>query len=141
MIQEFLSLHLHLHRVVQKYKLTVYVYIQFHLGLSSFNDCLQARRKLLQHCLQQCSVREVVLFKPIKKRRWCCVKIRPLDYNNALKIWMDSAWLDVSTNGNVCIQARTILCINTMKTPIEEIVEAFMNGVSLVQNNCMTFRC
>jgi len=52
---------------------------------------------------------------------------------------MDSAGLNVCTNGYVGIETWTTASINAVETMVEEIIKAFVNSISLVHEDSVTF--
>ena len=54
---------------------------------------------------------------------------------------MHPAWLDVCPYGDVGIETGTSIGINAMEPPVEEVVEALMDGISLAHNYCVTLGC
>ena len=61
-----------------------------------------------------------------------------LHNHETLEIRMNSTWLDMCTYCNVRIKTWSITGIKSMEAMIEQIIEAFMNGISLVHYDSMT---
>ena len=74
----------------------------------------------------------VILLESVQERCWCLIQFRLLNGYNALKVGMYTARLKMSTNGNVSIQSCSrIWVINSLKSPIKQIIEPLMNIISL----------
>ena len=54
-----------------------------------------------------------------------------LHHHYTLEIRVHPAWLDVSANGNVGIVTGARVGVNTMESPVEEIIETLVNGICL----------
>ncbi len=74
---------------------------------------------------------EVVLLKTVQEWRRDALDFALFDDHHAIEVTVHSARFDVSANGDVGIVTRSRGSVDTMKAPVEEIVEALVNRVSL----------